>query len=131
MKRHLGFLKGQNVLKGHIVHQAGGGGGTSYVILTVPGKAMVTDVLTHVTEAWVGGTTLDIGDLGDVDGFLKNAQITQTLDAWSGANPAARGDYLLNGLRKVYATPTNILYTIVDTYTAGEADVYVIFTLLE
>lgn len=126
----LGFRKGVNVLKGHIVHQAGGAG-TSYVALKVPGKVMVTDVLIHVTKAWAGGTSLDLGDVGDVNGFLDTANITKTLGAWSGGDCALRGAYLLNGLRKWYASATNILYTIVGTYTTGEADVYVAFVLLE
>lgn len=126
----VGYKVGQNVLKGHIVHQTGGGG-TSYVALVVPEKVMVTDVLIHVTEAWVGGTSLDIGDQGDVDGFLVTAQITKTLDAWSGGDCSVRGAYLLNGLRKWYASATEILYTIVGTYTTGEADVYVSFVKLQ
>lgn len=126
----LGLKKGVNILKGHIVHQAGGGG-TSYVALKVPGKCMVTDVLIHVTEAWVGGTSLDLGDIGDVNGFLDTANITKTLNAWSGGDCSVRGAYLLNGLRKWYASATNILYTVVGTYTAGEADVYVAIALLE
>lgn len=126
----LGFVKGVNVLKGRIVKQTGGGG-TSYVALVVPEKVMVTDVLIHVTEAWVGGTSLEIGDTPDVNGFLENAQITKTLDAWSGGSCAARGAYLLNGLRKWYAAATNILFTVVGTYSTGQADVYVAFIKLE
>lgn len=128
--KKIGFVKGVNVLKGRIVKQTGGGG-TSYIALVIPGKVMVTDVLIHITEAWAGGTSLDLGDIGDVDGFLANANLTKTLDAWSGGDCSVRGAYLLNGLRKWYAAATNILFTVVGTYTTGEADVYVAFVKLE
>ena len=130
MKQKIGFIKGVNVLKGQIVKQTGGAG-TSYVALNVPARVMVTDVLIHITEAWAGGTSLDLGDLGDTDGFLANANLTKTLDAWSGGDCSVRGAYLLNGLRKWYASATNLLYTIVGTYTTGKAEVYVAFVKLE
>ena len=116
-------------------------------ICTVPSISIVTDVIT-ITEAAItpGGTgTQTVGDAGAADGFLVDANITKTLNAVSGIDPATRGAYLYtpgaqsgetpfavstwaHPTRKIYMTDTVINCTTVKgTNTAGTLGVYVFY----
>jgi len=65
-----------------------------YPICTVPSISVVTRVITVAEVGIVGNGTQTVGDAGDAAGFLADGNITKTLNAISGEDPATYGAYL-------------------------------------
>ena len=63
-------------------------------ICTIPAGSYVYRVITSARIGFDGSTSINIGDAGDTDGFLPTANITKTLAAVSGEDPATYGVYL-------------------------------------
>jgi len=114
-------------------------------ICTVPSISIVTDVITITEAAIVGNGSQSVGDADSASGFLDDSNITKTLNAVSGIDPATRGAYLYtpgeqNGETPfavtTWAHPTRKLYladtvinctTVKGTNTAGTLGVYVFY----
>lgn len=101
--------------------------GASGAKLAVPAGSIVKNVYAKVTATWVGGTSLTFGDATDPDGWIVAA-------SWgtpaAGVVIQADGAYAFTATEgqlppKEYASATNLFFTLVGTYTAGEGDVYV------
>jgi len=112
---------------------------------TIPGGSMVTDIIVATSTAINSNGTQNIGDAGAIDGLLATANITKTLDAISGEDPATRGVYLWvpgvqegtpgfavttygHARKKWYANDTIINATIAKgSSTTGVIRVYVFY----
>lgn len=97
--------------------------------LTLPAGSAVRSVWLKVGTAWVGGTSLAIGDGGNTGGYITAAQAA-TANLTAGATINNGGAYLYTATEgqlppKVLATATPTFVTIVGTFTAGTATVYI------
>lgn len=108
--------------------------GSTGAKITIPAGSKVMRVWAKATVAHAGGTSMTFGDAADPDGWIVAAD-------W--ANPAANVQIPVKGVYaeadfattpavtdtevspKIYASDTDLYFTKVGTYTAGEADVYV------
>jgi hypothetical protein len=61
---------------------------------TIPAKSILQKCITVATTAFDGNFAVTIGDAGDADGILANANVTKTIGAVSGEDPATCGAYL-------------------------------------
>jgi hypothetical protein len=98
--------------------------------VSLPAGSVVLDVVAKVGSAWIGGTTVTVGDASSAVGFITAAQgATAALTA--GVTIVAAGAYSVGdaatnkGLGKIYAAASDVTVTITGTYTAGNADVIV------
>lgn len=104
---------------------------SSGATVAVPAGAVVQDVILKVGTAWVGGTSVSLGDGSDTDGWVSTTQ-GATANLTAGATIRAGGAYAIGGtdatakaLGKVYASADTIDVTFAGTYTAGDAVVVV------
>lgn len=103
---------------------------SSGATVALPAGSVVTGVVMKVGAAWVGGTTVEIGDGTDPDGWISAVQ-GATAALTIGVSIVAAGAYALGSiapnqaLSKVYAAADTIDVTITGAYTAGNADVFV------
>lgn len=104
---------------------------SSGATVAIPAGSVVQDVVVKVGTAWVGGTSVSLGDGSDTDGWVSTTQ-GATANLTAGATIRAGGAYAIGGtdatakaLGKVYASADTIDVTFAGTYTAGTADVYV------
>lgn len=100
---------------------------TSTAKLTIPAKSVVKAVRLEVGTAWVGGTSLKIGDATDDDGYFTTTQLA-TANLTAGSKHRAGGAYATGGtdttakaLEKVFASATDLVIAVAGTYTAGTA----------
>lgn len=87
------------------------------VIPELPAGAVVTSAYLIVTTAFAGGTSLEVGVVGDTDAFITPA-------AGALANIDANGDVLVGGGASVNASlaaAAKPVVTAVGDFTAGEA----------
>ena len=105
--------------------------------MTIPAKSLVLDVFAVPTVAFNGTTFLiSLEDSGAAGGFLANMTIANsqltTLNVAVGADPAARGALLLNGLRAYYDSSNAVHATISHTGspTTGAMTVYCVYVQL-
>lgn len=99
--------------------------------VAIPAGAVVLDVVMKVGTAWVGGTSVSVGDGSDGDGWVSTTQ-GATANLTAGATIRAGGAYAVGGtdttakaLGKVYASADTLDVTFAGTYTAGSADIFV------
>ncbi|CAB4170063.1 hypothetical protein UFOVP1528_42 [uncultured Caudovirales phage] len=101
--------------------------GASGALIAIPAASIVKNVYAKITTTWAGGTSITFGDGTDTDGWILAA-------SWG--TPSAGGVIQGDGAYaiatgtsatapKEYATATDLYFTLVGTYTAGAADVYV------
>jgi hypothetical protein len=119
---------------------------TTLIYTTVDGE-IVVDAYFEVTTAWDGTGTVTVGDAGDTDGFLTDANINQGALGWYGylcnnsAVEGARGVYLGGSSafdtwprRKIYtaaaAGAINIT-TVKGTSTVGAGTAYIVLQRLK
>lgn len=94
--------------------------------LEMPAGFAVESVVLEVGTAWVGGTSLAIGDGTDPDGWFTDAQLP-TASLTAGAVVVAGGAYAIGdaatnaALAKVYAAADTLDIVVTGTYTAGSA----------
>lgn len=101
--------------------------GSSGALIAIPAASIVKNVWVKATTTWVGGTSLTFGDAGDTDGWVIAASFATPA---AGDVIQADGAYAYTSTEgqlppKEYASATNLYFTKVGTYTAGEADIYV------
>lgn len=102
------------------------------VNVPVPAGAQIIGVQIRVGKAWVGGTTLEVGDGSDQDGFITAAQ-GATANLTAGAVINATGVYTAGatdtGARefKVYGSADTIDVAYTGTFTAGTATLVVTY----
>jgi hypothetical protein len=99
--------------------------------IPLPAGSIVKNVYMKVGTAWVGGTSLAFGDGGGTGGFISATQ-GATANLTAGASIQAGGTYVAADTDttaaerpKVYAAATDLFVTVVGTFTAGTADIYV------
>ncbi len=99
--------------------------------VAIPAGAVVLDVVMKVGTAWVGGTSVSVGDGSDGDGWVSTTQ-GATANLTAGATIRAGGAYAVGGtdttakaLGKVYASADTLDVAFAGTYTAGSADIFV------
>jgi hypothetical protein len=99
--------------------------------VSLPAGSVVLDVAMKVGTAWVGGTSVSVGDGSDGDGWVSTTQ-GATANLTAGATIRAGGAYAVGGtdttakaLGKVYASADTLDVTFAGTYTAGSADIFV------
>lgn len=103
--------------------------GTGNNGITLPAGSAVHSVVMKVGAAWVGGTSLAVGDGGGTGSYITAAQaVTANLTLGNVIN--AQGAYLFTATEgrlppKVITAATPTFVTIVGTFTAGDADIYV------
>lgn len=104
---------------------------SSGAAVAIPAGAVVLDVVVKVGTAWVGGTSVSVGDGGDGDGWISTTQ-GATANLTAGATIRAGGAYAVGGtdatakaLGKVYASADTLDVTFAGTYTAGDATIVV------
>lgn len=105
---------------------------TTGVNIPVPAGAEIFSVKLKVDEAWVGGTSLTVGDGSDADGFITATQ-GATANLTAGALIAAAGVYTQGTTDttareiKLYASADTIDLTVAGTFTAGSATLVVTY----
>ena len=99
--------------------------------VAIPAGSVVLDVVMKVGTAWVGGTSVSVGDGDDGDGWISVTQ-GATASLTAGATIRAGGAYAVGGtdatakaLGKVYAAADTLDVAFAGTYTAGDADIIV------
>lgn len=103
--------------------------GTGNNGFTLPAGVAVNNVYVKVRTTFVGGTSIAIGDGGNTSGWITAA-------AGATANLTANAVLTMSGaygftategrlVPKPFASATPTFVTIVGTFTAGEADVYI------
>lgn len=107
--------------------------GASGAKITVPAGSFVKNVYLKVGTAWVGGTSLAFGDATTPAGFITATQAA-TANLTAGAVIQAGGAYAIaTGTSatapKPYAAATDLYFTLVGTYTAGDATVVVEYAI--
>ncbi len=96
------------------------------VNVPLPAGSQVVGVQIRVGKAWVGGTTLEVGDGSDADGFVT-AAAGATANLTAGAVINATGVYVLGATDtaarefKTYASADTVDVVYTGTYTAGTA----------
>ena len=99
--------------------------------VAIPAGSVVLDVVMKVGTAWVGGTSVSVGDGSDGDGWISTTQ-GATASLTAGATIRAGGVYAIGStdttakaLGKVYASADTLDVAITGSYTAGGADIIV------
>ena len=99
--------------------------------VAIPAGSVVLDVVMKVGTAWVGGTSVSVGDGSDGDGWISTTQ-GATASLTAGATIRAGGAYAIGAtdatakaLGKVYAAADTLDVAFAGTYTAGAADIIV------
>lgn len=106
--------------------------GASGAKFTVPAGSVVHAVKLIVGTQWVGGTSIAVGDGGSTGGYITAAQ-GATANLTAGAVLNSQGAYLYTATEgrlppKTYAAAGDIYFTVVGTYTAGTAELFVEYT---
>lgn len=103
--------------------------GSTGANVTVPAGAIVKNVYLKVGTAWVGGTSLAFGDTNGSGSWITATQ-GATASLTAGVSIQAQGAYAFTATEgqlvpKVYPASLPLFFTVVGTFTAGTADVYV------
>lgn len=101
------------------------------VLIDVADGYVIKDVWAEVTEAFVGDTTVTVGDDSDTDGFLPAAAFDLGTIGYYGIEHDARGVYLWDGVNnhtrdKIYTGSGSITANFVETTGAGGTIVFYI-----
>lgn len=105
---------------------------TTGVNIPIPAGGQVVGVELRVGKAWTGGTTLEVGDGTDPDGFLTAAQ-GAVANLTAGASLKAAGVFMLGATDvvarefKTYAAADTIDVAYTGTFTAGTATLVVAY----
>jgi hypothetical protein len=107
--------------------------GASGAKLAIPAGSIVELVYMKVTTTWLGGTSLAVGDAGSTGGWITAAQGAEANLTVAAGVINAQGAYAFTATEgqlppKVFSTATDLFVTSVGTHTAGEADIYVVYS---
>ncbi len=110
------------VAKGAITYS----GGATQDIATLPANSLVLEVILHITTAFNGtGATIDIGDSGDIDRFIANADVAEgSVGFVRSSKTSAAGAH-----GHLYSTATTVQAAVNAGTggTQGAATVYVLY----
>lgn len=118
--------RGYGIVSTDVVFDTG-----NVTIVTADDGWVVEDVWFEVTTTFDGDAVVTIGDAGDADGYLRDADINQGVVAYYGYESDERGDYLYDATnshsrQKIYTSSTAIvIYVTQTTATQGAGTVYV------
>ena len=118
--------RGYGIVSTDVVFDTG-----NVTIVTADDGWVVEDVYFEVTTTFDGDAVVTIGDAGDADGYLRDADINQGVAAYYGYESDERGDYLYDATnshsrQKIYTASTAIvIYVTQTTATQGAGTVYV------
>jgi hypothetical protein len=105
--------------------------GSTGAKISIPAGSVVKNVYMKVGTAWAGLTSLAFGDATQTGGWISATQgavANLTLNAFiqgGGVYVAGGTDTTAARPPKVYATATDLYFTLVGTPTAGTAQVFV------
>lgn len=110
------------VAKGSITYN----GGATQNIATLPANSLVLEVILHITTAFDGtGATIDVGDSGDIDRFIANADVVEgSVGFVRSSKTAAAGAH---GHLYPVATTVQAAVNAGTGGTQGAATVYVLY----
>lgn len=105
--------------------------GASGASIVIPAGSVVSDVYMKVGTAWVGGTSLSFGDATTPGGYVTTTAAA-TANLTAGAAIPANGAYIFTATEgklvpKVFATETTLFITVAGTFTAGTAEITVVY----
>lgn len=103
--------------------------GASGAKVSLPAGSIVKNVYMKVGSAWVGGTSVAFGDASSTGGWITATQ-GATANLTANAAIQAQGAYAYTSTEgqltpKVYASATDLYITVVGTFTAGTATIFV------
>lgn len=103
--------------------------GSTGAKITIKAGQAVRNVYLKVGTAWVGGTSLAVGDAGNTSGWITAAQGAEA-NLTAGVQIVSAGAYAQAATPaqlapKVYAVDTDLYVTSVGTHTAGDATLVV------
>lgn len=103
--------------------------GASGAKISIPAGSIVKNVYMKVGSAWVGGTSLAFGDASGTGSWITATQ-GATANLTANAAIQAQGAYAYTATEgqlppKAYASATDLYITVVGTFTAGTATIYV------